>query len=101
MKKIALSLLLTLISLPLFAQDAAAYGSSKGLIAIAAGLGIGMAVLGAGFGMSKIGGNAMDGIARNPKAKDEMFIPMILGLAFVEAAVILGFVICILLVQKV
>ena len=94
MKK--LSMLLTalvgvlLLAPVTFAQagDAAAGGSSKGLLGIAAAFGMGIAAFGCGLGQGKVGAAAMEGIARNPGAAKSMFTPMILGLVFIETLVL-------------
>jgi F-type H+-transporting ATPase subunit c len=98
MKK--LSMLLTalagavLLAPAAFAQggEAAAAGGNKGLLWIAAIFGVGIAAFGCGLGQGKIGAAAQEGIARNPGAAKNMFIPMILALAFVETLVLLTFV---------
>ncbi len=72
-----------------FAED----GSGKGLIAIGAGLAIGLAALGGTMGQGKAVSAALDSIGRNPSASGKIFVPMILGLALVESLVILSFVI--------
>ena len=57
-------------------------------------IGAGLAVIGAGLGLGKIGGSAMDAIARQPEAAGKIQTAMIIiaalleGLAF--AALILG-----------
>ena len=72
---------------------AAATGS---LAPIGIGLAIGLAVLGGAMGQGKIGAAALEGIARNPSASDKVFVPMILGLAFVESLVLFCWVLCFL-----
>lgn len=57
-------------------------------LALASGLGLGIAALGCGMGQGRMVAQAMEGIARNPGAAKEMFVPMILGLAFIEALTI-------------
>ena len=37
---------------------------------------------------AKLAAAALEGIARNPSASDKVFVPMILGLAFVESLVL-------------
>lgn len=69
-----------------------------GWIALAAGLGIGLAALGGAIGQGRAAGSALDGIARNPGAADKIRGPMILGLALIESLVIYALIISILLV---
>ena len=75
-----------------FAQAAepAATGG-KGLLAIAAAFGMGIAAFGCGLGQGKIGGSACEGIARNPGAAKIIFTPMLLSLVFVETLVLFTF----------
>jgi len=89
-----------------FAQDAESVkanglASNYGLIALGAGLSIGLAALGGGIGQGRAAGSALDGIARNPGAKGQIFTPMILGLALIESLVIYALLISLLLVLKV
>jgi F-type H+-transporting ATPase subunit c len=72
--------------------DVAAGAGSKGLLYIAAIVGVGVAAFGCGLGQGRIGAAAQEGIARNPGAAKGMFVPMILALAFVETLVLLTFV---------
>ena len=95
----ALLLLIALLSTPAFAQDGGA-GMNSGYIAMGAAIAIAIAALGGALGQGKIGGSAVEGIARNPKASKEMFVPMILGLVLIESLVIYAFVIAFMLVNK-
>jgi F-type H+-transporting ATPase subunit c len=102
MKNILTLALLTLGSQAAFAQDAMVVASdSKGMIALAAGLAIGIAALGGAFAQAKTAASALDGIARNPAAQGKIFTPMIIGLALIESLVIYAFVIAFFLQGKV
>ena len=70
------------------AHAAAASDSVMNYLAWASGIGLGLAAIGCGLGQGKMVASAMDGIARNPGAAKDMFVPMILGLAFIEALTI-------------
>ena len=48
-----------------------------------AAIGAGLAVIGAGLGIGRIGGSAMDAIARQPEAGGKIQTAMIIGLAIV------------------
>lgn len=93
--------LVLLISSPVFAQEAAAGAAdgslAKGLIGLGAGLAIGLAAMGGGIGQGRAAGSSLEGISRNPGATDKMFVPYILGLAFIESLVLYAFVIAFLL----
>jgi F-type H+-transporting ATPase subunit c len=96
------ALLVTAFSQLALAQDAAhGGGTDYGWVAIAAGLGIGIAAFGGALGQGRTASTALDGIARNPSASDKLFMPMILGLALIESLVIYALIIAILLVLKV
>ena len=71
---------------------AAGVGVSK----LGAALGAGLAVIGAGVGIGKIGGSAMEAIARQPEASGQSSKNLILGWALAEATAIYGFLIGIL-----
>ena len=63
---------------------------------IAAGLGAGLVVIGAGLGLGKIGNAAVEGIARQPEAGADLRSTMIVIAALLEGAAMLGLVICLL-----
>lgn len=94
-------------ALPAFAEEAvtaaatAVATGNQAYYAISAALAIGVAALGGALGQGKIGSSAMDGIARNPQSRGEMFVPMIIGLALIESLVIYALVVAVLLVVKV
>ena len=70
-------------------------------IAIACGLGIGMAALGTGIGMGNAINGALQGTARNPEAGGKIMTTMIIGLALIESLCIYALVICFILVFKI
>ena len=49
-----------------------------------AAIGAGIAVLGAGLGIGKIGGSAMDAIARQPEASGKIQTAMLIAAALIE-----------------
>ena len=85
---------------PAFAAEAAG-DYSKGWIALAAGLAIGIAAVGAGLGQGRAVAAAMESIGRNPNAADRIQTPMIIGIAFMEALAIYALVIAFFLTGKV
>ncbi len=84
-----------------FAADAAAGGGDKAMIALAAGIAIAGAAIGAAIGQGRAVAAAMESIGRNPNAADRIQTPMILGLAFIEALAIYALVIAFLLQGKI
>jgi len=86
-----------------FAAETAAADNEftvKVFVALAAGFGIALAAFGGALAQGKAVTAAMEGIARNPGAKGQMFVPMILGLALIESLVIYSLLISFLLVFK-
>ena len=69
-------------------QAAEAGNSYKGHVALAAGIGFAIAVLGGAIGQSRIGAAACEGAARNPGAAGRIQTMMILGLALIESLVL-------------
>ncbi len=47
-------------------------------------VGAGLIVIGAGFGIGKIGSSAMEGIARNPEAANKIQTAMLIAAALIE-----------------
>jgi len=86
---------------PAFAAEGAAGDASKGWIALAAGLAIGIAAFGAGLGQGRAVAAAMESIGRNPNAADRIQTPMIIGIAFMEALAIYALVISFFLQGKI
>ncbi len=70
-------------------------------IAIACGVGIGLAALGTGIGMGNAVNGAVQGTARNPEAGGKIMTTMIIGLALIESLCIYALVICFILVFKI
>ena len=61
-----------------------------------AAVGAGLAVLGIGLGIGRIGGSAMDAIARQPEASGKIQTAMIIAAALIEGAGLFGLVIAFL-----
>ena len=62
-----------------------------------AGLGAGIAVIGAGIGIGKIGGSALESIARQPEAVGDIRSNMIIAAALVEGVAFFAIVVCLLI----
>jgi F-type H+-transporting ATPase subunit c len=67
-----------------FLSQVAPMIGDRGLASLGAGIGIGLAVLGGGLGIGRIGGQAMDGIARQPEAGGRIGTNMIIAAALIE-----------------
>jgi F-type H+-transporting ATPase subunit c len=56
-------------------------------------IGAGLAVIGAGLGIGKIGGSAMEAIARQPEAAGKIQTAMIIAAALIEGVALFGVVV--------
>ncbi len=101
----AASLMLLASPLMAMAQEAAAGGVASplraGLIALAANIGIGIAAFGSAIGQGRMVASAMESIGRNPNSAGQIFTPMIIGLAFIEALTLYALVIAFFLQAKI
>jgi F-type H+-transporting ATPase subunit c len=61
-----------------------------------AGIGAGIAAIGAGIGVGKIGGSALEGMARQPEASGDMRSNMIVAAALVEGVALFAVIVCLL-----
>jgi len=61
-----------------------------------AAVGAGLAVIGAGIGIGRIGGSAMDAIARQPEAYSKIQIAMIISAALIEGVALFAVVVALL-----
>ena len=67
------------------------------LLALAAGLGVPIAVLGAALGQGKVGAAALEGIARQPEAAGRIQTAMIIALALIESLAIYALLVSLIL----
>ena len=70
--------------------------AGAGLAKIGACIGAGIAAIGAGLGIGKIGGSAMEAIARQPEASGDIRMNMIIAAALIEGVALLAVVVCLL-----
>jgi F-type H+-transporting ATPase subunit c len=99
--KVLMALGLILMASPAFAETGAVAGGSDGLIALAAGLGLGVAALGTALGQGRATAAAMESIGRNPQSADRLQTPLIIGLALMEALTLYALVIAFFLQGKI
>lgn len=64
--------------------------------ALGSGIGAGLAIVGVGYGVGRIGGGAVEAIARQPEAAGQIFGPMIITAAMVEGAGFFAIIVCML-----
>ncbi len=70
------------------------------LAIMSAGIGAGLVAIGAGLGIGKIGGSAMESIARQPEAGGKIQTAMIIAAALIEGVALFGVVVCLLISFK-
>ena len=68
-------------------------------VTLGPGLGAGIAVLGAGFGIGKIGGSAMESMARQPEMAGKIQTGMLIAAALIEGATLFAIAVCFLIGQ--
>ena len=73
------------------AGDAATALNSNALLG--AGIGMGLAIIGAGIGIGRIGGQAVEGMARQPEAAARIQTAALIFAALVEGVALFGAVI--------
>ena len=96
------TLVVALMASPALAEEAAAGGRAHdGLIALAAGLGLGIAALGTALGQGRATAAAMESIGRNPNSADRIQTPLIIGLALMEALTLYALVVAFALSNKI
>lgn len=67
-----------------------------GTLGLGACLGAGIAAIGAGLGIGKIGASAMEAIARQPEASGDIRSNMIVIAALVEGVALFAVIVCVL-----
>jgi len=82
-------------------QAPAAAVADKGYGLIGAGLAAGLAVLGAGIGIGRIGGSATEGMARQPENSGRIQTAMIISAALIEGVALFAAVISFVIQSKV
>ncbi len=98
-----------LLAAPVFAQEAPAGDANSMEVAVArraaapggfmnlgAAVGAGLVILGAGFGIGRIGGQAVEGISRQPEAAGNIQTAMIISAALIEGATFFALIVCML-----
>lgn len=61
-----------------------------------AGIGAGIAAVGAGIGVGRIGGTALESMARQPEATGDLRANMIVAAALVEGVALFAVIVCLL-----
>ncbi|MDE6840513.1 MAG: ATP synthase F0 subunit C [Oscillospiraceae bacterium] len=80
------------------AQTETDEGSTIGLKAIAAGIAVGIAAAGGAVGMGLATAKSTESIARQPEAEGKVRTTLMLGLVFIETAIIYALLVVILII---
>ncbi len=64
---------------------------------LASAFAIGIGAIGPALGLGMIGSKAMEALGRNPEASGQIFVPLILSLAFTEAIGIYALVVALII----
>jgi F-type H+-transporting ATPase subunit c len=63
---------------------------------LGAAVGAGLVILGAGLGIGRIGGQAVEGMSRQPEAAGSIQTAMIISAALIEGATFFALIVCML-----
>lgn len=66
---------------------------AAGVANLGAAVGAGLAAIGAGIGIGRIGGQAMDAMARQPEVMNKLFTNMIVAAALIEGVALFAVVV--------
>jgi F-type H+-transporting ATPase subunit c len=93
--------LLLLAAAPALAQDGAGTGTgapaasaAQSLITLGGPIGAGIVLLGAGFGIGRIGSAAVESMARQPEVAGSINTAMIIAAALIEGATFFALIVC-------
>jgi F-type H+-transporting ATPase subunit c len=73
---------------------------ANGLAYLAAGVGAGLVILGAAFGIGKLAAATMEASGRQPEVAGQVRTSMIISAALIEGATFFALAICIILATK-
>ena len=97
------SCMLLMFASPAFAQDpapgtaaAAPTVSKVGPMNLGAAFGAGLVICGAAYGVGRIGGQAVEGMSRQPEAAGNIQTAMIISAALIEGATFFALIVCML-----
>jgi F-type H+-transporting ATPase subunit c len=89
---------------PAFAQEPGAGGAAApaatasrvGPMNLGAAVGAGIVIIGAALGIGRIGGQAVEGMSRQPEAAGNIQTAMIISAALIEGATFFALIVCML-----
>jgi F-type H+-transporting ATPase subunit c len=94
---------LLMVAAPAMAQEAATASdqakvawAENGRMNFGAAFGAGLVIIGAAYGIGKIGANAVESMARQPEAAGNIQTAMIIAAALIEGATFFALIVCML-----
>ncbi len=95
---VALCFAVMLIASPVMAQtpDPEPGGTGAHALNLGSAFGAGLVILGAGFGIGKIGSAAVESMARQPEVAGNVQTAMIIAAALIEGATFFALIVCML-----
>ena len=85
---------LFLIASPAMAAGDPGAGGGTVTILTGSAIGAGLVMLGAGWGIGKIGATAVESMARQPEVAGSIQLAMIIAAAIIEGATFFGLIVC-------
>lgn len=76
--------------------DNATFLTTDGARKLGGSIGAGLVVMGGGAGIGRVGGSAVESMARQPEAAGNISTAMIITAAMIEGATLFGVVVCLL-----
>ena len=96
MSQILSKLLVTAGAFVLMISPAAAQDGGTSIAIPTAAIGAGLALIGGGLGIGRIGGSAVEAMARQPEMAGQIQTAMIIAAALVEGATFFALIVCLI-----
>ena len=106
-----LGTVLMFASIPAYAQDpgvapagggseASYFLTSVGASRLGGAIGVGLVIMGGAAGIGRIGGSAVESMARQPEAAGQISTAMIITAALIEGATLFAVIVCLLAITR-
>ena len=92
LKVVALTFAFAMIATPVMAQE----GNAGSAIYLGGAFGAGLVILGAAYGIGKIGATAVESMARQPEVAGNILTAMLISAALIEGATFFALIVCLL-----
>jgi len=97
-KMVALAFVVSMVASPAFAQAPPTVPGTPvvatPLIAFSGAFGAGLVIIGAGYGIARIGSSAVESMARQPEAAGGIQTAMLIAAALIEGATFFALIVC-------